>query len=101
MLGREGVRVPADVSVAAFMASTEERLAGDMLLTCNRGFFVEMGRQAVRLLTRDRAHPEPPRLVLHRIGSQFEPGQTVGPVRKGGLPLRSARKSGAEHTASS
>ena len=77
---RRGLRVPADLSIAAVGGSGEFARREQAGITCCHFDFVGMGRTAMeRLIARcGGAAAEAPR--AHRIGFEFAVGTTVGPV---------------------
>ncbi len=78
-----GVQVPRDVSVCAVAGAGDTMVDGRQLTYC-RFNFVEMGREAVRLLVARCAQPLLAGPEIHRIGFEFVAGATSGKPRRGG-----------------
>jgi DNA-binding LacI/PurR family transcriptional regulator len=78
-LTRRGVRVPADISLAA-VSSDGGGWRGSMALTCCRFDFVGMGRRAIALLAERCRKPVVGKPRAHRIGFTFVEGASVATV---------------------
>ncbi len=76
-----GVRVPHDISLAAVAGTGSEGISGGKVVTYQRVHFIEMGRQAVSILSERCAELRPMSSKLWRIGADFIEGGTTGACR--------------------